>query len=210
MVNKLTSVVLGICGTFTFGAAQAAYITEASCNKSFEASQFIFANSFTSTYDQDINTEAGQNISELTSHASILGKGNDALDFFSFNAVVGQAFFDIDYAKHSGGSFNSWIELYDSSRTRLAYNDDSYTTESGSVHIYDSFINYEFETSGLYYIAVGQTCNCQMEDIYAGADYTLHISQGFNEQVSAVPVPAAAWLFGTGLLALFGASRRNK
>jgi hypothetical protein len=29
-------------------------------------------------------------------------------------------------------------------------------------------------------------------------------------QVSAVPVPAAAWLFGSGLLALLGISRRNK
>jgi len=29
-------------------------------------------------------------------------------------------------------------------------------------------------------------------------------------RVSAVPVPAAAWLFGSGLLALLGISRRKK
>jgi len=211
MVNKLVSVALGICGMLAFGAAQAAYIAETwIVNGSFDKAQFISSSNFTASYDEDINTEAGQNVSELTSHASILGRGNNTLDFYSFNGIVGQAFFDIDYGKNSGGSFDSWIELYDSNYTRISYNDNSYTTESGSVDAFDSFINYEFESSGLYYIAVGQTCGCKMSNMSYGVDYTLHISQGYNQGVSAVPVPAAVWLFGSGLLALFGVSRRNK
>jgi len=210
MSNKLTSIALGVCGMFAFGAVQAAYITEVnSLNSSISTSQFISSVSFTGDYDQDINTEDGVNISEQTSHVSVLGRGNNALDFFSFNGSAGQAFFDIDYAKNSGNSFNSWIELYDSSYTRLAYNDDSYTAESGSFSTFDSFMTYEFEYSSLYYVVVGQNCNCQLTELYWGADYTLHISQEYDQGVSAVPVPAAAWLFGTGLLALLGVSRRK-
>jgi hypothetical protein len=33
--------------------------------------------------------------------------------------------------------------------------------------------------------------------------------EGSVENVSAVPVPAAAWLFGSGLIAIFGISRRK-
>ena len=210
MSNKLTSIALGICGVFAFGVAQAAYIAETwTVNGSFDTAQFISSSDFTTTYDEDINTESGLNISELATHVSILGRGNNTFDFYSFNSVAGQAFFDIDYGKSSGGSFDSWIELYDSSYTRVAYNDNSYTTESGSFSVFDSFMNYEFETSELYYLAVGQTCDCKMSRMSYGVDYTLHISQGYSHEVSAVPVPAAVWLFGTGLLALFGVSRRN-
>jgi hypothetical protein len=38
-----------------------------------------------------------------------------------------------------------------------------------------------------------------------GVFYTLHL----EGQISAVPVPAAAWLFGTGLLGLIGMARRK-
>ena len=196
---------------FAFGAAQAAYVAEIwAVNGSFDTAQFISSSDFTASYDEDINTEACLNISELTSHASILGRGNKTFDFYSFNSVVGQAFFDIDYGINSGGSFDSWIELYDSSYTRIAYNDNSYTTESGSFGTFDSFMSYEFEASSLYYIAVGQTCDCKMSRMSYGVDYTLHISQGYDQEVSAVPVPAAVWLFGSGLLALLGVSRRNR
>jgi len=129
---------------FAFGAAQAAYVAEIwAVNGSFDTAQFISSSDFTASYDEDINTEACLNISELTSHASILGRGNKTFDFYSFNSVVGQAFFDIDYGINSGGSFDSWIELYDSSYTRIAYNDNSYTTESGSFGTFDSFMSYE-------------------------------------------------------------------
>jgi hypothetical protein len=37
-----------------------------------------------------------------------------------------------------------------------------------------------------------------------GGDYVLNVS------VSAVPIPAAAWLFGSGLIGLAGLKRRQK
>ncbi|MET0050357.1 MAG: PEP-CTERM sorting domain-containing protein [Candidatus Thiodiazotropha sp.] len=35
-------------------------------------------------------------------------------------------------------------------------------------------------------------------------------SVGTHSEVNPVPVPAAVWLFGSGLLALFGTTRRRK
>lgn len=42
--------------------------------------------------------------------------------------------------------------------------------------------------------------------VFTSAPYTLHL-EGI---VNAVPVPAAAWLFGSGLVGLVGAARRRK
>lgn len=36
------------------------------------------------------------------------------------------------------------------------------------------------------------------------------LSMGFNYSITAIPVPAAAWLFGSGLLGLLGTARRKK
>jgi len=46
----------------------------------------------------------------------------------------------------------------------------------------------------------------------AGFDYSGSVSSAFfyGDKVSQVPVPAAAWLFGTGLLGLAGVARRKK
>jgi hypothetical protein len=46
---------------------------------------------------------------------------------------------------------------------------------------------------------------------FGGVQYALHLVGIVNEaQVSAVPVPAAVWLFGSGLLGLVGIARRKK
>ena len=45
---------------------------------------------------------------------------------------------------------------------------------------------------------------------FAGVNYQLHLQGTVGAAVSAVPVPAAVWLFGSGLLGLAGVARRRK
>ncbi len=44
---------------------------------------------------------------------------------------------------------------------------------------------------------------------FGNVNYTLHLEGTIGGEVSAVPVPAAVWLFGTGLLGLVGVARRK-
>jgi len=44
---------------------------------------------------------------------------------------------------------------------------------------------------------------------FAGVQYELHL-QGNVTQTAVIPVPAAAWLFGSGLMGLVGIARRRK
>ena len=45
---------------------------------------------------------------------------------------------------------------------------------------------------------------------FGGVMYALHLEGHVGGTVSAVPVPAAVWLFGSGLLGLVGVARRKK
>ena len=44
---------------------------------------------------------------------------------------------------------------------------------------------------------------------FGGAPYALHL-EGFITKAAVIPVPAAVWLFGSGLLGLVGVARRKK
>lgn len=45
---------------------------------------------------------------------------------------------------------------------------------------------------------------------FGGVQYALHLEGHVEEAAAAVPVPAAVWLFGSGLLGLVGVARRKK
>ncbi|VAW60148.1 hypothetical protein MNBD_GAMMA08-2317 [hydrothermal vent metagenome] len=210
-INKLAVLAL-----IYSGSASAAYISETlDPNDSFSDAQFISDSLFTTKFDNSINSSRGQNISQLTPHASILGTGDTTVDYFSFQANQGSLTLDIDNGINSGGSFDSWLALYDSSFNLLASNDDA-QQDAGSQFSFrgsnfrnfsfDSFIDYQITTGDLYYVVVGGNAN--PGGIPFGSNYTLHIS---NERTigTVVPIPASAWLFISGILGLFGISRRR-
>ena len=47
-------------------------------------------------------------------------------------------------------------------------------------------------------------------DTFRGESWNFEGDWTYSETVSAVPVPVAAWLFGSGLIGLVGLARRNK
>lgn len=48
-------------------------------------------------------------------------------------------------------------------------------------------------------------------DTFIGTAFDANqVSMGFNYSISAIPLPPALWLFGSGLLGLVGIARRKK
>lgn len=45
---------------------------------------------------------------------------------------------------------------------------------------------------------------------FGGVVYALHLEGTISQQVAPIPVPAAVWLFGSGLIGLVGVARRRK
>lgn len=209
-INTLTTLAL-LYST----SSSAAYITEASIqNDSFADAQFIADTSFTIKFDRDIGI-GFTNTSTLSPHASILGTGDTSVDYYSFQANQGSLYLDIDNGINSGGSFDSWLELYDASFNLIAFNDDAQTDPGSQFSFsnrrsfsFDSFINYQVTSDDLFYVVVGGNAN--PAGIPDGSNYTLHISNNSSiAPPSTVPLPASAWLFISGLLGLIGVSRKN-
>lgn len=127
--------------------------------------------------------------------------------------------------------FDNYMTLFQGG-TQLYSNDDAALGTDGSVHNYDSAITYTFATAGTYSVSVGQLSYTLAEALqgyqvdrlfndYTGAgkthgdwQLTFNVQSGslsnVTNGVSAVPVPAAVWLFGSGLLGLVGVARRKK
>ncbi len=81
----------------------------------------------------------------------VTGSGN-LREAFSFDAADGQTWiFDID-----GATFDTVVEIYDENGNFLASDDDSSTSEGagGSTSGRDSYLEYEFTTTGSYIVAV--------------------------------------------------------
>jgi hypothetical protein len=150
------------------GVAFAAPVNEVEANDSIAQAQNI---------DNYFSLDADPNIGNSTTvpHATVIGTGNDTYDFYSF--TVPQAgtgtlgVFDIDGAMYS---FDSWLNLYNSSGSLIGQSDDGGYTDPGTVHGYDSYMAYHFPTAGTYYIAVGRYC-CPTP-VPSGGSYRLHVS----------------------------------
>ena len=102
-------------------------------------------------------------------HVSIHATGAGAFDYYKFTVSTGGTIgiFDIDHA-----SWDTYLNLFDSSGTRLAFNDDG-GVDPGSTSGNNSFLTYTFAAAGTYYIQAAQYPNAA---ISTGNAYVLQVS----------------------------------
>lgn len=85
------------------------------------------------------------------------------VDFYSFTAVPGPAWFDIDAA---APGVDTYLALFNANGTLLADNEDSFPPDSGSLSDRDAFLGSITLTGGLYHLAVATSGN------FANASFT--------------------------------------
>ena len=111
---------------------------------------------------------------------------------------------------------DTYLTLYSDDGYRIAFNDDDNLTNdtNGSVSNVDSYLQYTADYDGFYIILVAAYPSSpnELSGVFGLTDSG---SIGYNNYkldisgVSPVPVPAALWLFGSGLLGLIGMARRK-
>ncbi|MDH5570643.1 MAG: VPLPA-CTERM sorting domain-containing protein [Gammaproteobacteria bacterium] len=132
------------------------------------------------------------------------------------------------------GGFDSQLHLFDLNMNLIRSDDDGASRVSASSgNSWDSMFDYTLD-AGSYIIALTQYNNDWMGGSWSGAgvtgfmdvsgsqrnsSYAFEISgtalvnvdgNVIEPPISAVPVPAAVWLFGSGLIGLAGVARRKK
>jgi len=133
-------------------------------------------NNFTTSYSPNIGNE-NTNTSEQIPHVTIVGSGDNSYDYYKFTVTTAPslAIFDIDYGADYGGTFDSYLRLYNDSGELIAENDDASTSkgQSGSTSNLDSFLTYSFTSTGVYYLKVSRFSD---STIPTNATYSLHVS----------------------------------
>ncbi|MGB5718761.1 MAG: hypothetical protein WBN81_16900 [Gammaproteobacteria bacterium] len=204
-----------VCMASIAGSVNAASVVEVESNDTILTAQDINA-SFDLSPNINVNDINNVNTSAVIPHAEVQGTGDGTFDFFSFFAGPGETvILDIDFGCEdesttncdSGTDFDSWIGLYDPSGILHAFNDDFSSADTGSNEIFDSFLQTTTSIEGGVWtvkVAAFPSTATLQSVVPDEADYTLNVS------VTPVPVPAAVWLFGSGLLGLLGMARRKK
>mgnify|MGYP000701021956 CR=1 FL=1 len=148
------------------------------------------------------------------------------IDYYSFSvASAGTFTFDMlakevntaDFFGNGIGNDNLDTEIAVISSdysTLFGSNDDSSTSFNGSIHNFDSYLSLAL-TAGDYLFAVSGFSTQDSEFLTGetsghGTGLYRFDTNANIDGVSAVPVPAAVWLMGSGLLGLMGFSRKNK
>ncbi len=165
---------------------QPGQIYETTPASTFTVPEQLDPRSFVLSEDPDFNDAQGVDTSTSIRHLSILGRGNEAFDYYAFNGTQGQhVILDVD-----GATFDSQIVVYDSSGNVVFSNDDGFVhgglngdaLDPGSTSTEDSFLDFVLQASDRYTIAVGRSTSTPTATgltgtpLTEGDQYTLNVS----------------------------------
>ncbi len=123
---------------------------------------------------------------------------------------------------NSGGNFDPIVAVFDANTgALLAQNDDNPSVASGQT-FFDSGIVFSSLAAGNYFFSMARFPNFANGNNFAdgfrfsgtgtpltsGNFYRVNLSGVDSAAVVGTPIPAAAWLFGTGLVGLAGLRRK--
>ena len=186
---RILSCVLAACIAASFSSvASASVVAEIEGNDSLETAQNLDGY-FTTGSDANV-TNAG-----TTPYVTVVsGPGGSNYDYYSFTVATAGSYgiFDIDFGMND---FDPWLTVFDAAGNLLTTQDDLGTTDPGSVHRYDPYLDYTFANAGQYFVRVGSWPS----NSAATGDYQLHVSLQ-SPAVPAVPEPGtwAMMLMGFG------------
>ena len=209
-MKRLIQIFASLAALILMGNAQALIVVESGLTNNPANAQNIDA-AFGFIPDQVIEINSSFDLG--IPNATVFGfSGDGTYDYYSFSVGTGasplqvgqEVYFDTDFAQIVG--LNTQLTLFDTNGTSvLATNDDAPFDGPGDLVAMttNSFLNYTFASAGVYYIRVSQYNHHfpYGKQLFKDATYQLH--------VSTVPLPAAAWLFGSGVIVLYALGRRR-
>ena len=135
------------------GVADPQFVNDIEPNSDFASAQIVSRSAF----QLGPNPDVGDSSLPWVSIDGYAETGTDK-DFYRFDLQAGEKIFlDVDYAMNSGEeSVDTYMHLYDANGSQLVGNDDySHSVGGlGSVHSYDSYIQYTAPAAGVFYGAV--------------------------------------------------------
>lgn len=111
----------------------------------------------------------------------------------------------IDFSSGSGNSMTIFV----GTETFTAANDDGFVTGSGptiELASLTTLVDFDFQA----FLGTNGAAADFNSNFTSFDDFDLMFGDWTSVEITAVPVPAAVWLFGSGLLGLVGMARRKK